>query len=305
MPEENKTLDILKKSLNRRKFVKGVGVAGLGVAGASLIASNLSSTLKGVLGPGFTCLTPSTVHAAPITDTDILNFALNLEYLEAEFYTVVTTGKTIAEIGIGVDGTGTPGPTTGGERVRFRGGEDDEEDDDDEERVVGKVGKIAREVALDEQHHVVLLRTALGADAIAKPAINLDALGFGFENLRQFLQLARAFEDVGVTAYAGAAPLITSKAILATAARIALTEALHAGNIRLLVAENNVQTTPLDSLDILPPPSGNQYFSVDATALVQVRTTSQVLAIVYGNSAAGTSSGGFFPNGVNGPINTV
>jgi hypothetical protein len=65
MPEENKTLDILKKSLNRRKFVKGVGVAGLGVAGASLIASNLSSTLKGVLGPGFTCLTPSTVHAAP------------------------------------------------------------------------------------------------------------------------------------------------------------------------------------------------------------------------------------------------
>jgi hypothetical protein len=30
-----------------------------------------------------------------------------------------------------------------------------------------------------------------------------------------------------------------------------------------------------------------------------------VLAIVYGNSAAGTSKGGFFPNGVNGTIRTV
>ncbi|MGH9696578.1 MAG: ferritin-like domain-containing protein, partial [Bryobacteraceae bacterium] len=218
------------------------------------------------------------------------------------FYTVATTGKTIEQIGIGVCGTGTPGKTTGGEKVHFNGDGDHDEDDEH----VGRLRRIAKEIAFDEQQHVLLLRSALGKDAIAKPAINLDALGFGFENFRQFLKLARAFEDVGVSAYGGAAPLIMSKDILATAARIALTEALHAGNLRLLVAENRVHTKPpLDALDILPPPSGRQYFGVDQHGLSTVRTTSQVLAIVFGSSTPSTASGGFFPNGVNGVINMV
>lgn len=273
--------DIAAKAQNRRSFMAKLG-----------LASAAAATIH---------LTGQKALAADITDVDVLNFALNLEYLEAEFYTVATTGKTIEEIGIGIDGTGNPGPTSGGERVRFRGDGDHDRDD----RTFGNVGAIAKEIAFDEQQHVLLLRSALGSAAIAKPAINLDALGFGFERIRDFLALARAFEDVGVSAYGGAAPLLTSKDILATAARIALTEALHAGNLRLLVAGNHVRTTALDDSDILPPPSGKQYFGVNDNGLSTVRTVSQVLAIVYASSAAGTSAGGFFPNGVNGTITMV
>ena len=40
-----------------------------------------------------------------IEEVDILNFALNLEYLEAEFYTYATTGKSITTFGVGTKGT--------------------------------------------------------------------------------------------------------------------------------------------------------------------------------------------------------
>jgi hypothetical protein len=130
-------------------------------------------------------------------------------------------------------------------------------------------------------------------------------LGIGFADFQQFLQLARAFEDTGSSAYGGAASLITSKSYLQTAVRINIAEAMHVSNLRGLIAVNNVPTTALDGQDVLPPPSGSKYFTVDTQALGVVRTTSEVLAIVYANSASGTSSGGFFPNGVNGTITTV
>ena len=144
--------------------------------------------------------------------------------------------------------------------------------------------------------------TAKGVMPIAKPAINLGALGFGLNGEREFLVLSRILEDIGVTAYAGAAPLIQDKAILGTAAQILATEAEHVGNIRLMVAQYFLNTKALDGADILPPPTGKNFFSVDANALVKTRTPGQVLYLAYGNQANATS-GGFFPNGVNGTIN--
>ena len=238
-------------------------------------------------------LAQTTPPPAPITDVDILQFALNLEYLEAEFYTVATTGAGIDQQGIAITGSGTAGATTGGQ-VAFI--------------FPDFIKTIALELAANEQAHVKLLRAALTAakvTPIAKPAINLNALGFGFAGEREFLLLSRIFEEIGVTAYAGAAPLIQDKGILGVAAQILAVEAEHVGTIRLAIAQYFLGTsaTKLDGVDVLPPPTGTQYFSVDKNALVATRTPGQVLYLAYGNQS-GATSGGFFPSGVNGTINT-
>ena len=111
---------------NRRKFMNRIALAGA--------AMGLSTQTARSQGPA-------------ITDADILNFALNLEYLEAEFYTVATTGKSIDQMGIEVGGPGSSGATTGGAKVNFTSG--------------GGYTDIINEIAFDERQHVKLIRGAL------------------------------------------------------------------------------------------------------------------------------------------------
>jgi hypothetical protein len=291
---ENRTendMNLVKPA--RRSFMKGAGMTGLGLAAAAVAGARLGALDKlpgaSKLGLG----TPGVKAASVTPDVEVGQFALNLEYLEAEFYTMAVTGKTLAQSGFNLSGHGTAGATTGGAKVDFSGD------------ASGKLATIAMQIMQDEQQHVLLLRKTLTPGyTIAKPAINLDALGIGFATFEQFLVLARAFEDTGVSAYGGAVTLFNDKSYLQTAVQVGLLEAYHASNIRLLIAENNVDTSALDSQDILPPPSGTDYFN-DTNALTTIRTTSEVLSIVYANSAPGTDKGGFFPNGVNGAITTV
>ena len=258
-----------RRALARRTFIKNVGLAGMGVAVGAMVEGCSNSSISNAQSPA-------------VPETDVLNFALNLEYLEAEFYSMAVTGTSLNS-----SVTGGTSKATGGAKVTFTD---------------LRIADIAAEINADESLHVKFLRSALGASAVAEPTINLNALGIGFATQAQFLTLARAFEDTGVSAYAGAATLLSGNNLQA-AAQILATEAYHAGNLRLEVVQNSITVPALDSQDV--PPTEQHFFPTDANALAIKRTTSQVLAIVYANSAAGTKSGGFFPNGVNGNINTV
>jgi len=232
-----------------------------------------------------------------IEEVDILNFALNLEYLEAEFYTYATTGKSITSFGIGTKGRANGdnppngGTTMGGGKVTFSKDE-------------SLLHDIATQIGADERAHVVLLRGALGSSAVAMPNIDLGALGFGFENQNDFLRAARILEDIGVTAYSGAAGLLKTPDIITAAACLLGAEAEHAAAIRAHIARLKIQTTAMDGVDLVPPPSGEarQVLSIKVSdGLIATRTAGQVLYLAFGGKA-GAKQGGFFPCGLNGPI---
>ncbi|MBY0519425.1 MAG: ferritin-like domain-containing protein [Sphingomonas sp.] len=282
------------------------------------------ATLAGGLALA-TAASPAEAQTA-LTDADILNFALNLEYLEAQFYSFAATGSGLPNSLL--TGTGTQGAVIGGRRVNFTD---------------PVVAQYAQEIAADEVAHVQFLRTALGNSAVAQPAIDvggtdpngafsaaarsagLVGAGVAFDpyaNDENFLLGAFIFEDVGVTAYKGAAPLITSKVFLEAAAGILAVEAYHAALVRTVLYAKGIATPSLrtaadaisnarDSLDgasdldqgISPIGTASNIVPLDANGLAYGRTTSQVLNIVYLNRMA-VSRGGFFPAGVNGNIQT-
>lgn len=269
---------LISSPLTRRDFAKKLGLTGAGVAGATMLGST-------VLGGALQSAHAQTTTTSTFTDTDILNFALNLEYLEAEFYTYASNNDSIADQGV-IPSSAVGGPTTGGHMVPNFG--------------ASPIAYLASALKLDEQQHVKLLRSALGSSAVKKPAINLNALGLGFGSVNEFLTLARAFEDVGLSAYLGAAGLIQSKTYLQTAAAILSTESQHSGSIRSQVLLRSLTVPPVDSVDVVP--TQQHPFNVDQNALAIPRTPQQVLKIVY---AGGNTSGGFFPEGLNGNINSA
>jgi len=140
-----------------------------------------------------------------------------------------------------------------------------------------------------------------------------------FANDVNFLLGAFVFEDVGVTAYRGAAPLLTNKQVLSGAAGLLGTEAYHASNIRTVLYLQHSQqiiedTRKISNLrDALDNDGDNDQngdddqpivlngraniVPTDKNGLVFARTMRQVLNIVY--FAPGAQRGGFFPQGIN------
>ncbi len=307
----------LESRIGRRQLLQWSSVAG-----ASLLTGGILAGCGGDNGGG----NGNSGGGSLATDRAVLNFALNLEYLEAEYYLRAVTGSGLAAGDIGVN----PGAVTVKSGSTVVPG------------LSTPIQQYALEIASDEQNHVRFLRTALDTFAVSRPAINLlDSFNAAyaaatntpgatfdpFANETNFLLGAFIFEDVGVTAYKGAARLITNKDYLEAAAGILAVEAYHAGSIRTLLngagqaATTNAISNARDSLDggtdldqgvgevdpsfrnVLPltTASATNLVPADANSIAFSRTTTQVLGIVYLGGAVGTG-GGFFPSGLNGGI---
>jgi Ferritin-like domain len=291
---------VIDGPFTRRGFLIGSSAAAAGVlAGCGGSSSSTKTTA------------PTTPSSPTLTDADYLNFALNLEYLEAEFYLRAATGS-----GLSAADTGNAtSKTTGGTQVPG---------------LTTIQSEYIYEIAQNELDHVRFLRSALASSAVAAPAIDLTnsfnalamAAGLGstfdpFSSYATFLIGAFIFEDVGVTAYHGAAKLLTSKTNLTAAAEIHAVEAYHAASIRaqIVLAGSSLITTANAVESVRASLGGGNETTLSATGIVAAdpttsigfeRTTDQVLHIVYGTgNGAGVKSGVFFPSGLNGNISVT
>jgi hypothetical protein len=306
----------LKDALSRRTFLAGAGTA----AAAALIAG--CSDNSGLFVP----------TTSGYTDIDILNFALNLEYLEAEFYLRAATGSGLATADIG----SSPGTVVGGAKVPS---------------LPAAQQNVLNEIAYDEQEHVRALRatiTAGGGTPVSRPALDLtnsfaavatvaNTLTVSgaasipstfnpFADFNSFLVGAFVFEDVGVTAYNGAGPLISTAGIasgyLAAASGILAVEAYHAAYVRTTLTANayllgttaypyvgfanrisavrallgggneTALSGPGATATTTPNATPSTIVASDTNALAYHRNTDQVLHIVYGtfsNTAGSTT----------------
>jgi Ferritin-like domain len=332
-----KTLtELVDKALTRRSFMARSGAA----AAAAVVAGCGGSSTPAPTPTPTPTPTPSPVT---LTDADYLNFALNLEYLEAEFYLRAATGSGLSAADTGNATTTVVVPST---------------------TMVPSLTTAQQnyiyEIAQNELDHVRFLRSALGASAVSRPNLDLmnsfngaaSLAGIGstfnpFASYEAFLVGAFVFEDVGVTAYHGAAGLLTSKTNLAAASSILAVEAYHAAEIRTLLIADSIATATTTSTMVTPNPTyvgyansisklrgtlggGNEttltplpayavpfvptaytpassIVAADSTnSICYARSTDQVLHIVYAsNPGAGVKGGGFFPNGMNGNISVT
>jgi len=349
MSEERFILDVIEESTakrrsERRSFMRMAGGAAVAAGGLSLLAA-CDDDNDGTPVP-----TPTATATTGVSEADVLNFALQLEYLEAQYYSYAAFGTSInsaLQTGVGTQGSVAinTSATNGAGQPRAVTFQDP------------VIAQYAREIAYDEIAHVTFLRRQLGNAAAAQPALNISGDASGsftaaaraanvisntatfdpYLNENNFLLGAYLFEDVGVTAYMGGVQLLTTAAFIEAAAGIHAAEAYHAGLVRTVLYNRGLSnqffitaagqiSAARDTLDgtantglLNQGGSRDQGITVtnaagvtsanlvptDSNGIAFVRSPSQVLNIVYLNGAAGTSSGGFFPAGVNGVVRTT
>jgi len=143
-------------------------------------------------------------------DVDVLNYALTLEFLEAEFYKQGNGANLLS----------------------------------------GEEAALLQRIGADENAHVVAITDTIkkiGGKPVPAPKVDF---GKAFANRETFLKTSHTFENLGVQAYLGAAGFIKDKAILQAAAGIFGVEARHAavvGDLLGLKADGGVYMGDVES----------------------------------------------------------
>lgn len=169
----------LARPRSRRDFLKTLAVAGAGTAVASAMFTSNKAFAQS--GGG---------------DVDIANFALTLEYLEAEFYIIAVDSGVLSEVSL---------PTV----------------------------TALRDHEIAHVDAIIGLLEGAGATPVEKPEFTFPEDTFSSE--ASILELAATFEITGVGAYLGAGPMIESPEILAAAGSIEAVEGMHVVAINNLI----------------------------------------------------------------------
>ena len=325
----------VKRREERRAFFQHA--LGAAAAGTAMMAAGRAAAQTATPTPS-----PSPTATTSLGTSDYLNFALNLEYLEANFYAFATTNAAIpATLASGVTTAGAQGAATGGRSVNFTD---------------PTVAQFAREIAADELAHVTFLRTAIGSLTVAQPAIDLSPAGAfstaaraaglvgagqtfdPYASDENFLLASFLFEDVGVTAYKSTTGLLSNTTLLEATQGILAVEAYHAAMIRTTLYRKGIENPALRLIEATQQISDARD-RLDGTNVTENLITGYAAdddqGVAPGTNAAGetvsnivplnsnglaysrtsdrvlnilylnqasVSAGGFFPAGVNGAI---
>ncbi|MEO5826619.1 MAG: ferritin-like domain-containing protein [Gemmatimonadales bacterium] len=243
----------LSRPAERRRFLSTLAMAAGAAALAPMILKGRGFGTDLHAQGGGVCNFPELTGWAEreaLTDTQILNFALVLEYLESTFYIRADNqglaGATIASLD--PDGRGLPGFVPGLSAVR------------PPKPAIFKVEDFVRTVRDHEIAHVLFLQNALGAAAVDRNDFAFSFPG-AFDNAQTFLSVSQTLEDVGVTAYLGQVGNIDDIGILAAAGSIAGVEAEHAATFRyirneFITPDNQAFDTRRDSAQVLAVAGG-------------------------------------------------
>jgi len=214
-PESGSALAELEQDASSRKrFLSMVG--GAGAAGA--LALVMAACGEDDKEEGAAAASDGTKEkSGGGVDLEIVNYALTLEYLEADFYAAVIKAGVLSD---------------------------------------KAVADAAKRIGDNEQEHVdALLATAkkLGKP-VARPKTNFQAVLDGGEKM--VLETAAEVENLGAAAYLGQAGRIQSKEILAAALAIHSVEARHAAALNKIVGKSIVPdgafAKPASMEEVLP-----------------------------------------------------
>lgn len=318
---------------SRRRFLRLVGGASVATGGLALLSACKDDIRDATSVPAPTATSTAPVSVPPTytaTDTDRLNFALQMHYLVANFLKISLDGTALTNDL--TSGSGTLGKVTGGRQVSFTD---------------ATLATLVRELITTTVARVAFLRRKLGNAVTAQPAISLaTGQGSAFQAFsvptsstppKTFYDPFASENDFLLGATALSAILLSGMAELAwqmntdvrqyfaplTAGVSATDSALR--NFLFTRAVNEVKPLPegQDSLfsrassmasarDPFDGPGGrDQDLGWEGGPNIGVgdwdnwvairRSPEQALGVFY-TSVLSVSSGGFFPAGVNGTI---